>query len=56
MKVLAPLGRIGQPEDIAAMVHFLASDDSGYVTGQAYLVDGGWSLGTTLATIDLALA
>lgn len=56
MKVLAPLGRIGQPEDIAAMVHFLASDDAAYVTGQAYLVDGGWSLGTTMATIDLALA
>jgi NAD(P)-dependent dehydrogenase (short-subunit alcohol dehydrogenase family) len=55
MKVLAPLGRIGQPEDIAAMVHFLASDDAGYVTGQAYLVDGGWGLGTTQATIELAL-
>lgn len=56
MAVLAPLGRIGEPEDIAAMVHFLATDDAGYVTGQAYLVDGGWSLGTTLATIGLALA
>jgi NAD(P)-dependent dehydrogenase (short-subunit alcohol dehydrogenase family) len=56
MKVLAPLGRIGQPEDIAAMVHFLASDDAAYVTGQAYLVDGGWGLGTSMATIDLALA
>ena len=55
MKVLAPLGRIGEPEDIAAMVHFLASDDAAYVTGQAMLVDGGWSLGTTLATVGLAL-
>jgi len=56
MKVLSPLGRIGKPEEIAAMVHFLASDDASYVTGQALIVDGGWSIGTTLATIDLALA
>lgn len=56
MQVLSPLGRIGRPEELAAMVHFLASDDASYVTGQAYLVDGGWSIGTTLATIEMALA
>ncbi|MEZ5689745.1 MAG: SDR family oxidoreductase [Caenibius sp.] len=51
LSVLAPLGREGQPDDIAAAVHFLASDDAGYVTGQNWLVDGGWSVGTTVQTL-----
>ncbi len=35
------LGRIGQPEDIADVMAFLASDDSRFITGQGILVDGG---------------
>lgn len=36
-----PLGRLGQPADVAAMVAFLASSDADYVTGSTFYVDGG---------------
>ncbi|WP_040672233.1 SDR family oxidoreductase [Rhodobacter ferrooxidans] len=37
-----PIGRIGQPEEIAALVVYLASDESSYTTGVAHVIDGGW--------------
>ena len=41
-----PLGRLGQPEELANVVVFLASNAAGYVTGQTWLVDGGQTLGS----------
>lgn len=41
---MIPLDRMGEPEDIAATVVFLASNDADYITGQTIIVDGGWTL------------
>jgi len=41
LKAVTPLGRYGLPEEIAAMMVFLASDDASYCTGSVYMVDGG---------------
>ncbi|WP_279581094.1 SDR family oxidoreductase [Fodinicola feengrottensis] len=40
-----PLGRVGQPEEIAAMAAFLASERAGFVTGTVQLIDGGRTVG-----------
>ena len=38
-----PQGRMGKPEEIAALILYLASDEAGFVTGAAYSIDGGRS-------------
>ncbi len=39
-----PMGRLGKPEEVAALAVYLASDESAFATGQIYLVDGGFAL------------
>ena len=39
-----PMGRIGKPEEVAALAVYLASDESAFTTGQAHIVDGGFAL------------
>ncbi|MCZ4102522.1 glucose 1-dehydrogenase [Streptomyces sp. SID13666] len=47
-KKLVPLGRIGQPAEVAKLALFLTSDDSSYITGQPFVIDGGWLAGVSV--------
>lgn len=53
-RIFATLGRIGQPDEVAAAVQFFASPDANYITGQVLLVDGGWSVGPSIASFEMA--
>ncbi|MDQ3779243.1 MAG: glucose 1-dehydrogenase [Chloroflexota bacterium] len=54
LATLDPLGRVGEPEDIAAAVAFLASDDAAWITGTTLPVDGGILAGPRAILADLA--
>jgi len=43
VETMTPMGRVGQPEEIASAIAFLASSDASYVTGSELYVDGGWT-------------
>jgi 2-keto-3-deoxy-L-fuconate dehydrogenase len=39
-----PIGRLGRPEEVAALAVYLASDESSFTTGQTHVIDGGWTM------------
>ncbi|MEV6313716.1 glucose 1-dehydrogenase [Streptomyces sp. NPDC051776] len=45
---LVPMGRIGRPEEVARLALFLSCDDSSYITGQPFVIDGGWLAGVSV--------
>lgn len=45
---LVPLGRVGQPEEVARLALFLTGEDSSYITGQPFVIDGGWLAGVSV--------
>ncbi|MFI1397591.1 SDR family NAD(P)-dependent oxidoreductase [Streptomyces sp. NPDC020681] len=47
-KKLVPLGRVGQADEVAKLALFLTGDDSSYITGQPFVIDGGWLAGVSL--------
>ena len=46
---LTALGRIGELEDVVGLYHFLAADESRFISGQVFNVDGGWTAGVSTA-------
>ncbi|GHB43681.1 3-alpha-hydroxysteroid dehydrogenase [Streptomyces cirratus] len=47
-KRVVPLGRVGRPEEVARLALFLTSEDSSYITGQPFVIDGGWMAGVSI--------
>ena len=45
---LVPLGRIGRADEVARLALFLSCDDSSYITGQPFVIDGGWLAGVSV--------
>jgi NAD(P)-dependent dehydrogenase (short-subunit alcohol dehydrogenase family) len=52
----SPLGRIVQPQEIAALMHFLAADDCTAISGHQFVVDGGQTAGPSIASLEAILA
>ncbi len=43
LRARQPIGRLGQPEEIASLVRYLASDEAAFITGSLFNIDGGWT-------------
>ena len=52
LEVVHPLGRLGDPEEVAAAFHFLAADDCGFITGENLMVDGGLMAGFSMQLLE----
>lgn len=52
VETFTPLGRWGTPDDVAGLFHYLAADESSYITGQMIIIDGGWMAGMTEKLLD----
>ena len=55
VEVLAPLGRIAETDELVGIYHFLASEESRYMTGQAIVIDGGVTAGPSVALLARCL-
>jgi NAD(P)-dependent dehydrogenase (short-subunit alcohol dehydrogenase family) len=53
---IVPLGRVGQPQDVAGLIAFLASDEAAYITGEIIVIDGGASLASSATRLGDAPA
>ena len=43
LRARQPIGRLGQPEEVASMVRYLASEEAAFITGSLFTIDGGWT-------------
>lgn len=43
LRARQPMGRLGQPQEIASMVRYLASDEAAFISGSVFTIDGGWT-------------
>ena len=56
VRTATPLGRVCEPEECAALIHFLAADDCQFITGQALVIDGGVHAGFSGELIGAVIA
>ncbi|MHA1941815.1 MAG: SDR family NAD(P)-dependent oxidoreductase [Candidatus Hodarchaeales archaeon] len=52
VETFTALGRWGTPDDVAGLFHYLASDDSSYISGQMIVIDGGWMAGPSIKLLE----